>query len=1056
MRSIKKAKAIMKSIVLLCLAVARIVVLFGCLCEQLKTAPTSLKSSLAALLLRAGLLIFLMCSSACATTSGPSPATADARAAAAVAGDNLTAIHNGLHATCLANGFGNACGSRNPTYSVSDEAATKRVKLNFCITESVNSGSGLTCNADYFLYCARSGYAVIGGSCVPSVYLDNTKNPQKQSLCIANPIYPLTGAKKEFLGTGVSLGGLQLSLTYDTTSKLPANQADTLTLVERNSFGALWKSNYHHQLEISATLKSALLSRGDGFVLNFSGNGSGAFTATADHAHKLVSVTGGYLFTDAVSGTLETFDAAGKLLGIASVNGALLSFSYDGENLTQVQSGEGRSVRFTYDANGLVSRVTGPDGGITAAAYDANKNLISLTWPDGKVQGFLYENAGLPWALTGKQDENNSRYATFVYDNQGRATSSEHAGAVEKFTVSYAAPAARVVTDNFDSGANILYRSIGWSAPAGTSYIQPNGQAIAADAKIVGGMPAFTGQSQPAGSGCAASVSAVSYDSSGNVLSRDDFQANRSCYGYDGSNRETVRVEGLANTASCAGVTPANAALATGARRITTTWHPDWGMAAQVVQPLRKTTTVHHGQPDPFNGNDIANCTSATLRADGKALPLVCKQVDQVLLGDNSIDLTVAASINQYTYDSAGRLMSRMDPSGHTTAYAYFADTAVIGAYDAYFENVSLLLHGNGSNGQASIVDASLSHRAVVANGNAQLTTTQSRFGGASMLFDGSGDYASLVHDWVLEPNSDYTLEGWIRPSAVTGVRAIACKRPSVAFSGFQFLVNGGKLDLYVAGSGSVLNLVGSTAVAPNAYQHVAFVRSGNVFYLFLGGHLEGSGAISGNYVESSDALLFGRCQPNFSWDFNGAMDEIRITKGVARYTANFTPPGQEFAQSGPAVDSVGHTTGDLQSVTNAAGHVTQFTLYDRAGRVKQMVDPKGVVTDTQYTPRGWTSSVTVTPPGGTARTTSYTYDNAGQMTGAALPDGTTLGYSYDAAHRLTGVIDAKGNSVTYTLDNAGNKTGEQVKDPSGNLQRNITRVYDALNRVQQITGASN
>ena len=49
-----------------------------------------------------------------------------------------------------------------------------------------------------------------------------------------------------------------------------------------------------------------------------------------------------------------------------------------------------------------------------------------------------------------------------------------------------------------------------------------------------------------------------------------------------------------------------------------------------------------------------------------------------------------------------------------------------------------------------------------------------------------------------------------------------------------------------------------------------------------------------------------------------------------------------------------------------------------------------------------------------------------------------------------------KGNSVTYTLDNAGNKTGEQVKDPSGNLQRNITRVYDALNRVQQIAGASN
>jgi len=57
-------------------------------------------------------------------------------------------------------------------------------------------------------------------------------------------------------------------------------------------------------------------------------------------------------------------------------------------------------------------------------------------------------------------------------------------------------------------------------------------------------------------------------------------------------------------------------------------------------------------------------------------------------------------------------------------------------------------------------------------------------------------------------------------------------------------------------------------------------------------------------------------------------------------------------------------------------------------------------------------------------------YDNAGQMTGATLPDGTALGYSYDAAHRLTGVTDAKGNTVTYTLDNMGNRAGEQVKAP--------------------------
>jgi YD repeat-containing protein len=72
------------------------------------------------------------------------------------------------------------------------------------------------------------------------------------------------------------------------------------------------------------------------------------------------------------------------------------------------------------------------------------------------------------------------------------------------------------------------------------------------------------------------------------------------------------------------------------------------------------------------------------------------------------------------------------------------------------------------------------------------------------------------------------------------------------------------------------------------------------------------------------------------------------------------------------------------------------------------------------------------------------------------LADATTLSDRYDAAHCMTGATDAKENSVTYTLDGVGNKVGEQVKDPSGNLQRNITRVYDALNRIKQVTGASN
>ena len=117
-------------------------------------------------------------------------------------------------------------------------------------------------------------------------------------------------------------------------------------------------------------------------------------------------------------------------------------------------------------------------------------------------------------------------------------------------------------------------------------------------------------------------------------------------------------------------------------------------------------------------------------------------------------------------------------------------------------------------------------------------------------------------------------------------------------------------------------------------------------------------------------------------------------------------------------------------------------------------MDAKGITTDTSYTPRGWVSSTSVTPPGGPARTTSYSYDAAGQLKVVTQPDGGTVTYSYDPAHRLIGIKDAKGNVVAYTLDNAGNRTAEQIKDPSGVLQRSISRSFDALNRLQQVSGA--
>ncbi|MBW8828405.1 MAG: RHS repeat protein [Burkholderiales bacterium] len=238
----------------------------------------------------------------------------------------------------------------------------------------------------------------------------------------------------------------------------------------------------------------------------------------------------------------------------------------------------------------------------------------------------------------------------------------------------------------------------------------------------------------------------------------------------------------------------------------------------------------------------------------------------------------------------------------------------------------------------------------------------------------------------------------------------------------------------------------------------------------------------AGNAVSScapADALLFdgrpitvlckkieqGSTDPDGSQGFSAPAD-VNVPTRVSTYTYN--QYGQVLTAKGPRTDvndmttyayytdtTADHTLGDLQSVTNPAGHTTQYVKYDKAGRVLRSIGAAGATTDLAYKPRGWVESVTVKPAdGGTAQVTTYSYDAAGQLKQVTLPDAVTLQYTYDDAHRLTGITDGAGNTVTYTLDNAGNRAGETLKDAGGTLARNITRVFDALGRVQQVTGA--
>ena len=141
------------------------------------------------------------------------------------------------------------------------------------------------------------------------------------------------------------------------------------------------------------------------------------------------------------------------------------------------------------------------------------------------------------------------------------------------------------------------------------------------------------------------------------------------------------------------------------------------------------------------------------------------------------------------------------------------------------------------------------------------------------------------------------------------------------------------------------------------------------------------------------------------------------------------------------------HQPGDLHTVTDALGHVITFASYDTDGRVTRATDANGINTDLTYTPRGWLASRSV---GGATTTIAYT--PYGAVSSVTDPDGVVTSYTYDAAHRLTRITDALGNYVQYTLDAAGDKTAEQVYDSTGTLHLSLSRSFNTLGQLTQVT----
>ena len=177
--------------------------------------------------------------------------------------------------------------------------------------------------------------------------------------------------------------------------------------------------------------------------------------------------------------------------------------------------------------------------------------------------------------------------------------------------------------------------------------------------------------------------------------------------------------------------------------------------------------------------------------------------------------------------------------------------------------------------------------------GNAQISTSVKKYGIGSMAFDGSGDWlaSTAITDLYAFGTGAFTIEFWLYLNTTTGTQIVYDCRPS-GTNGTQpiIFIDAGVVKFQHS---TVVRITGAT-LSTGTWYHIALARSGTDTKLFVNGTQSGS-----TYTSDSTSYSCGAGRPIIGTDaagvgsnnLNAYLDDLRVTKGVARYTATFTPP---------------------------------------------------------------------------------------------------------------------------------------------------------------------
>ena len=310
------------------------------------------------------------------------------------------------------------------------------------------------------------------------------------------------------------------------------------------------------------------------------------------------------------------------------------------------------------------------------------------------------------------------------------------------------------------------------------------------------------------------------------------------------------------------------------------------------------------------------NLTSADLGASGTP------SSSNFLRGDNTWATPTGFGRNIATITSDTTLASAAN-----TDYVVFANIAA-SAGDSLYNSVSLLLNMDGTNASTSFTDASPNALTVTANGNAQISTAQSKFGGASALFDGAGDFLTIPDNAAFEFGSqNLTWEMWIKTTSSDQYDTLLSRTGTSGLDAGEFIVlmnnassTAGDIAVYFAdfNAGAPLLLTTGASVRDDAWHHIAIVRNGSAWAVYIDGTSRATATWAGTIADISNSIYIAADQA-FTRHYNGYIDSLRLTKAQARYTANFSAPTAAFATRLP--------TSTVTLPTATGGNVNQYRI---------------------------------------------------------------------------------------------------------------------------------